>query len=49
MDPHEGEVASALDLPNLTSTTNNFEVLEFNFVEGLLTRPLESFRPALIT
>lgn len=49
MDSHEGEVVTALNLPNFTSTTNDFEVLEFSFVECLLTRPLESFRPALIT
>jgi len=49
MDRHEGEIATALNLPNLASVTVNLEIFELNFIEGLLARPLESFRPTLIT
>ena len=51
MESHEGEIAIALDLTDLltTTTTTKLQVLEPSLIIGFLTRPLKRFGPCMVT
>ena len=49
VEPHKSEVAAAFNLTGLLAVTAEFEIAEFDFVEGLLAGPLERFGPGVVT
>lgn len=49
VESHEGEIAIALDLTDLLTTTTKLQVLEPSLVIGFLTRPLKRFGPCMVT
>lgn len=49
MQPHESEVAAALDLTNLITVSAKLKVFELDPVISFLARPLKSFGPCSVT
>lgn len=49
MESHESEIAAGFHLANLFAITAQLQVLRLGLVVRLLTGPLESFGPGLVT
>lgn len=49
VESHEGKVAITLDLSNLLPISTKLEILQFDLIVSLLTRPFQCLGPSLIT